>query len=160
VLLRADLNVPLDTPPGGAPVPIADPSRITAVLPTLRLLLSAGARVVLASHLGRPKPGGAAAPGNAAFSLAPVAARLTTALGPDAFSGLCPHLTGPEAEAAVAALRPGQALLLENTRFHAGDEKGDEALGRALAALVSGASGDQEKKEKASALAFIAPSTL
>jgi phosphoglycerate kinase len=122
VLVRADLNVPL------ADGRVADDTRIQAALGTLRRLLAAGARVVLTSHLGRPK--GAPKP---ALSLRPVAERLAALLGrPVAFVEAC---VGPEAEAAVAKLGDGELLLLENLRFHAEEEKNDAAFAKQLAAL-------------------------
>jgi phosphoglycerate kinase len=123
VFVRADLNVPLR---GGR---IGDDARIRAALPTLRRLLAAGARVVLASHLGRPKGGP-----SPEFSLAPVGERLAELLGrPVRF---CPQVVGPEAEAAAAALTDGEILLLENVRFEAGETKNDPALSRAFARLA------------------------
>jgi phosphoglycerate kinase len=123
VFVRADLNVPLRDGRVG------DDTRIRAELPTLRRLLAAGARVVLASHLGRPK--GAAKP---ELSLAPVAERLAELLGrPVAFCGEC---VGPVAEAAAAKLQSGEVLLLENLRFHKEEEKNDPAFARRLAALA------------------------
>jgi phosphoglycerate kinase len=122
VFVRADLNVPLRD---GR---VADESRIQASLPTLRKLLAGGARVIVASHLGRPK--GRRDP---AFSLRPVAARLANRLGRGvAFADDC---VGPVASAAVAELRDGEVLLLENLRFHAGEEKNDPAFARELAGL-------------------------
>src|SRR5512138_608565 len=121
VFLRDDLNVPLD--PAGA---ITDDTRIRASLPSLRYLLENGARVVCASHLGRPK--GEVIPD---CSLAPVARRLGELLGrPVAF---CPETVGERAEKAKAALKPGQALLLENLRFHPGETGNDPAFARELA---------------------------
>jgi hypothetical protein len=123
VFVRADLNVPL---PGGR---VGDDTRIRAALGTLRRLLAGGARVVLASHLGRPK--GASKP---ELSLRPVAERLAELLGrPVAFA---PECIGPGAEAAVAKLRDGELLLLENLRFHEEEEKNDPAFARQLAARV------------------------
>ena len=123
MFVRADLNVPL---PGGR---VGDDTRIRASLGTLRRLLAGGARVVLASHLGRPK--GAAKP---ELSLRPVAERLAELLGrPVAFAPAC---IGPVAEAAVAKLRDGELLLLENLRFHPEEEKNDPAFARQLAALA------------------------
>jgi phosphoglycerate kinase len=123
VFVRADLNVPLR---GGA---IGDDSRIRASLPTLRRLAAAGARVVVASHLGRPK-------GKASdeLSLRPVAPALARLLG--AGVSFCEDCIGPRAEAAVHALGPGQFLLLENLRFHAGEEKNDPDFAAALARLA------------------------
>jgi phosphoglycerate kinase len=123
VFVRADLNVPLDA---GR---IRDDSRIRASLPTLRRLREAGARIVLASHLGRPK--GKVEP---ELSLAPVARALSEALGREvAFATDC---VGPEVEAAAAALRDGDVLLLENLRFHKAETENDETFARGLAALA------------------------
>lgn len=124
VFVRADLNVPIDD--GGK---VGDDTRIRATLPTLRKLLDAGARVVLASHLGRPK--GVADP---KYTLAPVSARLGALLGtPVAFA---PESIGPETESAVANLAEGSVLLLENLRFHAGEEQNDPAFAASLAELA------------------------
>jgi phosphoglycerate kinase len=123
VLVRADLNVPLREGRVG------DDTRIQAALGTLRRLLAAGARVVLTSHLGRPK--GAAKP---ELSLRPVAERLAALLGrPVEFCEVC---VGPAAEAAVAKLRDGELVLLENLRFHKEEEKNDPAFAQQLAALA------------------------
>ena len=123
VFLRADLNVPLDGER------VTDDTRIRASLPTLRRLLAGGARVVLASHLGRPK--GERKP---ALSLAPVARRLGELLGrPVAFADDC---VGASARDAATALRDGEVVLLENLRFHAAETKGDEAFARELASLA------------------------
>ncbi|MFR9675210.1 phosphoglycerate kinase [Streptomyces sp. TR06-5] len=114
VFVRADLNVPLD---GST---ISDDGRIRAAVPTIRRLADAGARVVVASHLGRPK--GAPDP---QFSLAPVAARLGELLGKDvAFAA---DTVGDEARAAVASLADGDVALLENLRFNAGETSKDDA---------------------------------
>jgi phosphoglycerate kinase len=122
VLVRADLNVPLD---GDR---ITDDQRIRASLPTLRLLSDAGARVVLLSHLGRPK--GKPHP---SFSLAPVAARLSEQLGREV--GFVPEPVGEAVATAVAALSDGDVALLENTRFLAGDTENDPDLSARWAAL-------------------------
>jgi phosphoglycerate kinase len=122
VLVRADLNVPLDD---GR---ISDDRRIRASLPTLRLLTDAGARVVLLSHLGRPK--GAPDP---KYSLGPVAERLAELL--DGGVRFVPETAGPSVRTAVASLSNGQVALLENTRFHPGDTANDPALAAEWAEL-------------------------
>jgi phosphoglycerate kinase len=127
VLVRVDFNVPLDEKDGQ--MVITDDTRIRETLPTLNHLLNAGAKVILCSHLGRPK--GQRDPRQ---SLAPVAPALSALIGrPVEFASDC---VGPEAEAKAAALTNGGVLLLENTRFHAGEEKNDPELARGLAALA------------------------
>lgn len=109
VLLRVDFNVPVDISSGT----VTDASRVNAVLPTIRLLLSQGARLVIASHFGRPEPGKQSIEEmRVQFSLRPVAALLSTELGSGVFQGLAPDCIGPEVEAAVAALQSGQVGLL------------------------------------------------
>lgn len=123
VLLRADLNVPVRD---GR---ITDRTRIERLCPTIRELADNGARVILCSHFDRPK--GKRVP---EMSLRPMAEALSETLGrPVAFAEDC---IGPDAEAAVAKLAEGEVLLLENTRFHAGEEKNDPALAAALAKLA------------------------
>ncbi|MFL1462662.1 phosphoglycerate kinase [Roseococcus sp. DSY-14] len=123
VLLRADLNLPVKD---GR---ITDMTRITRLVPTVKELLEKGARVIICSHFDRPK--GQRVP---EMSLKPMQAALGEALGqPVAFADDC---VGPEAEAAAAALKDGEALLLENTRFHKGEEKNDPALAQGLAKLA------------------------
>ncbi len=123
VLVRADLNVPLKE---GR---VADDTRIVETLPTVRKLIESGARVILCSHLGRPK--GEVKP---ELSLKPVADVLSERLGRDvAFVGAC---VGAEAEEAVKKLADGDVLLLENTRFWPGEEANDPAFARGLAALA------------------------
>ncbi len=124
VFVRADLNVPLKN---GV---IRDDTRIRASLGTLRRLLAGGARVLLASHLGRPKGGP-----SAELSLAPVAARLAELLGRAV--AFCPSTIGAEAEAAVARLGDGELVLLENLRFDPREEQNDAGFARALAALAN-----------------------
>ncbi|MEB2285140.1 MAG: phosphoglycerate kinase [Polyangiaceae bacterium UTPRO1] len=121
--VRADFNVPLKN---GA---ITDATRIEAALPTVRYAIANGARVVLASHLGRPK--GASDP---KLSLRPVAAQLTALLRLEV--KLAPDCVGAEVEQLVGSLERGQALLLENLRFHPEEEKNDPAFARQLAALA------------------------
>ena len=123
VFVRADLNAPLDH---GA---VTDDTRLRAVVPTLQHALKAGASVVLASHLGRPK--GKAAP---EFSLRPVAERLEGLLGQRV--ELAPDCVGPETLAKARALTPGQVLLLENLRFHKEEEANDDGFARSLAELA------------------------
>jgi phosphoglycerate kinase len=123
VFLRADLNTPLEN---GR---VADDTRIRASLPSLRRLLAGGARVVLASHLGRPK--GERRP---ELSLRPVAIRLAELLGRGV--GFSEQSVGEKAERAAAELEDGQLLLLENLRFHPGETKNDRDFARALAALA------------------------
>ena len=122
VFIRVDFNVPMD----GAK--IEDDTRIRETLPTLRLAIDRGARLVLASHLGRPK-----GKIDLKYSLAPVAARLSELLGrPVAFAGDC---VGADAEAKSKALRDGEVLLLENVRFHPQEEANDPEFSRQLAQL-------------------------
>ncbi len=122
-LIRVDFNVPVDKAGN-----ITDDTRIQAVLPTIRLAVENGAKTILLSHLGRPK--GKVVPG---MSLAPAAKRLSALLGKEV--AFAPDCTGEPAAKAVAALAPGDVLLLENVRFHPGEERNDEAFGKSLAEL-------------------------
>ena len=124
IFLRVDFNVPIDK--SGS---ITDDTRIRAVLPTLNYALSKNAKVILASHLGRPK--GKPEP---EFSLAPVARRLGELLKNEI--KLAPDCIGPEAEKMAAAMKPGDVLLLENLRFHKEEEKNDPGFAQALAKLA------------------------
>ncbi len=123
VLLRADLNVPVRD---GR---ITDRTRIERLCPTIRELADKGARVVICSHFDRPK--GKRVP---EMSLKPMQEALSAALSRPV--GWVDDCVGPEAEAAVAALKDGEVLLLENTRYHAGEEKNDPALAQGLAKLA------------------------
>jgi 3-phosphoglycerate kinase len=121
--VRCDFNVPVD--PNGT---ITDYSRIVGALPTIKYLVQNKAKVILASHLGRPKNGPAPE-----FSLKPVAVALAEKLGqPVTFLNDC---IGPEVEAAVAAMQDGQVILLENVRFYKGEEKNDPELSKKFAAF-------------------------
>ena len=120
VLVRADLNVPLDG------TRVTDDGKIRACLPTLSALLDRGAAVVVCSHLGRP----AGAP-DPAYTLAPVVVRLGELLGRAVV--LAADTVGPSARAAVAGLRPGGVVVLENLRFNAGETSKDDALRGAFA---------------------------
>jgi phosphoglycerate kinase len=122
VLVRADLNVPAKD---GR---VTDGTRLERLVPGLKDLMARKAKVIVLSHFGRPKGGP-----DKENSLAPVAKELSRLLGaPAPLAGDC---VGPVAEAAVAALEPGQILVLENTRFHKGEEKNDPAFTAALARL-------------------------
>ena len=124
VLVRCDFNVPLD-----ADLNITDETRINAALPTIKYLLDNGAAVILCSHLGRPK-----GEFNMKYSLAPVAKSLSEKLGFDV--KLAKDVVGPDAKALAAAVKPGEAVLLENVRFMAGEEKNDPELSKELASLA------------------------
>ena len=123
VILRVDFNVPLDDQGN-----ITDDTRIRAVLPTINYLLDEGVRVLVASHLGRPR-----ARRDPKYSLAPAAKRLSRLLEKDC--PLAPDCVGPETKAAVEMMKPGSVLVLENLRFHEGEEKNDDGFARELASL-------------------------
>jgi phosphoglycerate kinase len=123
VLVRVDYNVPIKEGK------VDDDTRIRAAMPTLNYLLDNGAAVILCSHLGRPKGGP-----DPKYSLRPVADHLSQLLGkPVAFAEDC---IGAVAEEAAKKLKPGDVLLLENTRFHPGEEKNDQEMARQMASLA------------------------
>ncbi|MEC4687040.1 MAG: phosphoglycerate kinase [Nitrospirota bacterium] len=124
VLIRADFNVPLDDAHQ-----ITDDTRIRSTLPTINRAVDEGAKVILCSHLGRPM--GKRDP---KFSLAPVAKRLQRLLGKEV--AFAPDCVGPSVQAMVAKMKQGDVLLLENLRFHIGEEQNDLAFSQSLAALA------------------------
>ena len=124
VFIRADFNVPLDDN-----LRITDDGRIRSTLPTINYAIDEGAKVILASHLGRPK--GKPDP---RFSLAPVAKRLHRLLDKEVV--FAPDCVGPQVESLVAKMKGGDVVLLENLRFHPEEEKNDEGFARSLANLA------------------------
>ena len=122
VLVRCDFNVPIE---GGI---IGDDKRIVESLPTIRYLLAKGAKVILCSHLGRPK-----GEFNMKYSLAPVAVRLSELLGIPVV--MAKDVIGEDAKAKAAALKNGEGMLIENVRFHAEEEKNDKGFSKALSEL-------------------------
>ena len=123
VLVRCDFNVPLKD---GV---ITSDKRIVEAIPTIKYLLDQGAKVILCSHMGKPK-----GEINPKFTLAPVAARLSEILGFDV--PLCADTIGPDAKAKAAALEAGRAILLENTRFDKREEKNDPEFAKELASFA------------------------
>ena len=125
VLVRCDFNVPLKEGK------ITDENRLVAALPTIKKLIADGGRVILCSHLGKPK--GEPKP---ELSLAPVAARLSELLGQEVKFAADPEVVGPNAKAAVEALKDGEVVLLENTRYRVEETKNGEAFSKELASLA------------------------
>lgn len=125
VLLRCDFNVPLDKATGA----ITSDKRIVAALPTIQYLLDNGAAVIACSHLGKPK-----GERKMELSLAPVAKRLGELLSRTVI--FAADTVGPDAKAKAAALKPGEIMLLENTRFEAGETKNDPALAKEMASMA------------------------
>lgn len=126
VFMRVDFNVPLEEKDGV--IVVTDVTRIKETLPSINFLLDKGAKLILASHLGRPKGK------DATLSLKPVAAKLQEMLGkPVKFVEDC---IGPEVEKAVASLKPGDVLVLENTRFYPEEEQNDPEFSKKLAAIA------------------------
>ena len=124
VLVRCDFNVPLQDGK------ITDENRLVAALPTIKKLVADGGKVILCSHLGKPK--GEPKP---ELSLAPVAARLSELLGQEVKFAADPEVVGPNAKAAVEAMKDGDVILLENTRYRAEETKNGEAFSKELASL-------------------------
>ena len=124
VLCRCDFNVPLKEGK------ITDENRLVAALPTIKKLIADGGKVILCSHLGKPK--GEPKP---ELSLAPVAARLSELLGQEVKFAADPEVVGPNAKAAVEAMKDGDVILLENTRYRAEEKKNGEAFSKELASL-------------------------
>ncbi len=125
VLCRCDFNVPLKEGK------ITDENRLVAAIPTIKKLISDGGKVILCSHLGKPK--GEPKP---ELSLAPVAKRLSELLGQEVRFAADPEVVGPNAKAAVAAMKDGDVILLENTRYRAEETKNGEAFSKDLASLA------------------------
>lgn len=124
VLVRCDFNVPLQDGK------ITDENRLVAALPTIKKLIADGGKVILCSHLGKPK--GEPKP---ELSLAPVAARLSELLGQEVKFAADPEVVGANAKAAVEAMKDGEVVLLENTRYRAEETKNGEAFSKELASL-------------------------
>jgi 3-phosphoglycerate kinase len=124
VIARVDFNVPLD-----AEGKVTDDKRIREALPTIRAIIDKGGKLIIASHLGRPKNGP-----EAKFSMKPAAERLSELLGKEVI--LAKDVIGEDAKAKAAALKEGEILMLENVRFHKEEEKNDPAFAKALSTLA------------------------
>ena len=129
VLVRVDFNVPLSGKDPSQPITVTDDTRIQAALPTLNYLLDGGAALILCSHLGRPKTAA-----DVQYAMNPVAVRLSELLGRPVAK--LDEVVGESVTAAVAAMQPGDVLILENTRFAPGETKNDPTLSQALADLA------------------------
>ena len=129
VFVRVDFNTPLSSKDPQADITVTDDTRIRAALPTLNYLLDHGAALILASHLGRPKTAD-----DVQFAMKPVARQLEEVIGRPV--QYVPSVMSDEVKAAAAALKPGDILLLENTRFHPGEKKNDPQLAADFAALA------------------------
>ena len=129
VLVRVDFNVPLSGKDPAAGITVADDSRMRAALPTLNYLLDNGASLIVMSHLGRPK-----SPEDKHLSMEPVAERLSALLNRPVRT--VRKVVGPEVLETASNLRPGEVLLLENTRFHPGEKKNDGELAWELGTLA------------------------
>ena len=125
VLVRCDFNVPMKDGK------ITNDKRIVAALPTIKKLIADGAKVILCSHLGKPKNGP-----EEKFSLAPVAVRLSELLGQPVVFANDDNVVGENAKAAVAAMKDGDVVLLQNTRFRAEETKNLESFSKDLASLA------------------------
>ena len=121
VLVRCDFNVPLQDGK------ITDENRLVAALPTIKKLVADGGKIILCSHLGKPK--GEPKP---ELSLAPVAVRLSELLGQEVKFAADPEVVGPNAKAAVAAMKDGDVVLLENTRYRAEETKNEDKFSEEL----------------------------
>jgi phosphoglycerate kinase len=129
VLVRVDFNVPLSSKDPNDEITVTDDTRIRAALPTLNYLLDHGAALILCSHLGRPKSAA-----DKQFAMDPVATALSSVLGRPVIK--VDEVVGEKASETAAGLQPGDVLLLENTRFEAGEKKNDPQLARRLAAMA------------------------